>query len=589
MHRLFALIGLTGLALAACGGGDDTQPPNPRAGDNGDAGPAAPQAFACDPNAPAAVTPIKRLAKVYVTNAVSELFSPFADDAKAQLLAALQTRLDLIPTDVSDFYSQNDTNVTQDHVDGIFGLAVAAAAQISDSTKPYANEMLKVCGPGSTKKSLAEDACLTSFVQYYGRKSFRRPLAPAEVDDFKGFYKDTVAAGSDGLAALVGRFLAHPNFYYRFDSDGDVIADGTYRLTSWELLSKVTFLFWASPPTDALYDKIAQTDITKDENLGPLVDAVLADPKAEQGVLGFFREWLTLDKTLMPGTDGNILADQALAAAAGVTIPTTHRADMIQEVLDLSAHYALNTDGRLDDILTSPYSFAKTPTLAKIYGVDVWDGTSDHLVSLPAGQRSGLLTRAAMVASNSEYTRPVIKGLRIRTRILCTPVPPPPPGLNIKPLTHDPAMTTRQALDAVTQDPACWGCHKTLNTLGYLSENYDSLGRFRDKEARFQDLSATVVSQLPVDTKAAPALDPSDTKELANAVELGQYIADSGKAHTCMVKNYFEFVNGRQEDDKSDGCDLEDLHQKLAAPGGTIKAMLKQSVMQKAFRQRKAN
>src|SRR5262249_36209552 len=150
-------------------------------------------------------------------------------------------------------------------------------------------------------------------------------------------------------------------------------------------------------PTDALYDKVAQTDITKDENLAPLVDAVLADPKAEQGVLGFFREWLTLDKTLMPGTDGNILADQALASAAGVTLPATHRDDMIQEVLDLSAHYALHSDGRLDDILTSPYSFAKTPALAKIYGVDVWDGNGDHLVSLPAGQRSGLLTRAAMV------------------------------------------------------------------------------------------------------------------------------------------------------------------------------------------------
>jgi hypothetical protein len=262
---------------------------------------------------------------------------------------------------------------------------------------------------------------------------------------------------------------------------------------------------------------------------------------------------------------------------------------MIQEILDLSAHYSLRTNGRLDDILTSPYSFARTPALAKIYGVNVWDGTNDHLVSLPPGERSGLLTRAAFVASNSEYTRPVIKGVRVRTRVLCTPVAPPPPGLNIKPLTHPPDKTTRQALDDVTKDPTCWGCHQNLNYLGYLSENYDPLGRFRDKETRFAEMTAQVVSQLPVDTKAVVDLLDGQSKELSSAVELGQYLADSGKVHTCMVRNYFEFVTGRKEDDTADGCSLQGLHDKLTAPGGSIKAMLKESVMQKAFRQRKAN
>ena len=587
MHRILAPLGCA-FALAACGG-DDTRPPNP-ARVTTDGG-AAPSAFACDPSAtPIQPAAIKRLAKVYLTNAVLELFSSFAAAPKGQLLAALQTRLDLVPSDVSDFYSTNDTTVTQDHVDAIFGLAVAAAAQIGDSSKPYAAEMLKVCGAGATVKSLDQDPCLTTFIAYYGRKSFRRPLTQAESDDFKAFYKATVAAGSNGLAALAGRFLAHPNFYYRLDSDGDAIADATYRLTRWELLSKITFLFWASPPTDALYDRVAGQDITADAALAPLVDDVLADPKAAQGILGFYREWLELDKTLMPGTDGNILADEALASTAGVApLPATHREDMIQEVLDLSLHYSLRTEGRLDDILTSPYSFAKTDALAKIYGVGVWDGTDEHLVPLPSGQRSGLLTRAAMVASNSEYTRPVIKGKRIRVRVLCTPVSPPPPGLNIKPLVHAPDKTTRQALDEVTQDPTCWGCHKNLNNLGYLSENYDPLGRFRDKETRFAELSAQVVSQLPLDTKAVAGLTSDDTKELANAVELGKYIADSGQAHTCMVRNYFEFVTGRKEDESADGCTLEELHQKLAASGGSIKAMLKQSVMQQAFRQRKAN
>jgi hypothetical protein len=448
---------------------------------------------------------------------------------------------------------------------------------------------------GSDRTSLEKDPCLTRFVTYYGRKAFRRPLSAAEIDDFKAFYHQVVTAGSDGLAALVGRLLAHPNFYYRFDSDGVTVSgtdgkDAVYRLSKWELLSKMTFLFWASPPTDALYDRVANVDITTDENLKPLLDDILADPRAEQGILNFYGEWLHLDKTLLPGTDGNVLADQSVLVSAGLdSLPPTHRDDMIKEVLDLSAHYSLRTEGRLDDILTSPYSFAKTPALAKIYGVPVWDGTKEHLVSFPPGQRSGLLTRAAMVASNSEYTRPIIKGVRIRSRLLCGMTPPPPPGLNIKPLEHTADKTTRQAVEAVTADATCSSCHKSFNALGFLTENYDPLGRFRGTETIFQDMTAKVVSQLPVDTKAAANLDVGDSKVLADGVELGAHLAESGKAHACMARNYFEFVTGRQPDDKADACNFESLQQKLSAKGGSIKSMLRESVLQTAFRQRRAN
>src|SRR5262249_36747911 len=154
--------------------------------------------------------------------------------------------------------------------------------------KPYGNEMMKVCGAGKTKADLAQDACLTTFVNYYGRKAFRRPLAQSEVDDFKAYYRG-IGGGADPLTLLVGRLLAHPNFYYRFDTEGAPLGgtegqDGVYRLSKWELLSKVTFPFWAAPPNDGLYDKVATVDITQDADLKAMVDQVLADPKATQGV-----------------------------------------------------------------------------------------------------------------------------------------------------------------------------------------------------------------------------------------------------------------------------------------------------------------
>jgi hypothetical protein len=409
-----------------------------------------------------------------------------------------------------------------------------------------------------------------------------------EIDDFKAFYR---SAGTDGLFALVGRLIGHPAFYYRFDSEGDVVsgapgADATYRLTKWELLSKVTFLFWSSSPTDELYDFVDATDLTDDQNLAPLLDRVLVDPRARDGILGFYRDWLQLDKTQTPATDGNIEASQTLVSNAGLkSLPTTHREDMIQEVLALANHYTLSTSGTLGDILTSPYSFARTPALATIYGAPAWDGTEEHLVPLPPGQRTGLLTRAALVSSSSEYTRPILKGVRIMRRVLCTDIAPPPPTLVIKPVVYTPDKTTRQSVEDVTADPACAGCHGQINPFGFLTENYDSIGRLRDKELYFKDQSPQVVSSLPITTRTVNAL--GDGKEIADGVELGARIAESGKADACLIKNYFSFVNGRAADDSADACDLAHLRDALTGSGGSIKQMLRESVMAQSFRQRR--
>jgi hypothetical protein len=239
--------------------------------------------------------------------------------------------------------------------------------------------------------------------------------------------------------------------------------------------------------------------------------------------------------------------------------------------------------------LTSRYSFARTPALAAIYGVPVWDGTPSNLVPLPQGERSGLITRAAMVASNTEYTRPIIKGEHLRTRLLCTPISPPPPNLDIKPLTHPADQTTRQVIEKLTSDPVCNACHGQFNALGFVSENYDPLGRIRTGEARFQDGSATILATLPVDTQAVAAASPGDTQVVADAVAASQVIADSGVAHACMAQNYFEFVHGHPPDPTADAPELTALNAALHGSSGTIKAMLRATVMQQSFRQRKVN
>ncbi len=588
MTRLTPLLSLAGaLVLLGCVGdiGDDGA---------GTDGPVTdPSGFSCDPEAAAlTASPITRLARGYHHNAVAELLSPLDDAAKGALLEQIRTRLELIPKDIAETYAASDQSISQEHVDAVFGVGMGLAAAIADDAAPYATQLVGVCGPGSTPASLADDACLTTLVTFYGRKAFRRPLTQGEIDDFKAFYAQAEAQGIDGLAMIMGRLVAHPNFYYRFDSEGALVegtegVDAVYELTKWELASKMAFLFWAGPPSDALLDRVESTDITQDDALAAVVDEVLADPRTERGLLRFYREWLHLDHTAQtPGTTGNVVAGQAMLAAAGIDmVPASYREDMIQEVIDLAKHYTLTTDGTLGDILTSPYSFAKTAELAQIYGVPTWDGSSENLVSLPASERSGLLTRAALVTSSAEYTRPIVKGDLIRTRLLCDAIPPPPANLDIKPLILTADKTTRQAVEEATASAECQACHTQLNPVGFLTEAYDPIGRFRQKEIRFAEGTADVVAELPIDTSAAAGIG-EEVPQLTDAVDLSQYLAETGAANVCMVANYFEFVNGRDADPITDGCDVLDMRDRLTEDGGSIKSMLRRSVLQESFRRR---
>ena len=555
--------------------------------------------FVCNTSSAAVTpTPIKRLSKDQVEGSIAEFLADLSAASRSAVLSAIQTRIDIIPNDLSDYYVQNDNSVTQDHVDAMFGLAVTLSTTLSGNAQ-YAQGMLSVCQAGAT---LDSDACLTSFVKHFGRKAFRRPLTDSEVSDMKTFYESAKTANTDAFGALVGRLIAHPNFYYHFDDAGQVLSgasgsDALYALSRWELLSKLTFLFWGAPPTDALYDQVQDLDITTDESLSSLVDQVLADAKAEQGVLqDFYNQWLEFNVTLRPGTDGNPLAFQTLLAQDGLSsLPADHQAAMNQEIVDLLKYYIFTTDGSFADVLESPYSFATTPELAKIYGVDPWDGTPTNLVSLPASERSGLLTRAAFVASSNEYTRPIMKGKRIRIQLLCDEVPPPPANLNITPLTHPANLTTRQATEQATADAACQSCHSQLDAPGFASENYDPLGHFRTMEARFTDGTATIAAEQPVDTAVTGVLDPTDSAQIAEAVALSKHIADSGRADMCMVRNYFRFLYGRLESESTDGCGLEAMREKLMGTGsdgtvlgpGSIRQMFKVAVMQPSFRQRK--
>jgi hypothetical protein len=156
---------------------------------------------------------------------------------------------------------------------------------------------------------------------------------------------------------------------------------------------------------------------------------------------------------------------------------------------EMAFEHVLKDDRSLLELIDSDYTFLNE-RLAKHYGIDGVKGEEMRLVKLPADSpRGGILTQGTMLAttSNPDRTSPVKRGVFILDNILGTPPPPPPPDI---PALEDavagikgPPPTLRETLKLHRSAALCASCHNRMDPLGLAFENFNALGRWRDKDS----------------------------------------------------------------------------------------------------------
>jgi hypothetical protein len=108
-------------------------------------------------------------------------------------------------------------------------------------------------------------------------------------------------------------------------------------------------------------------------------------------------------------------------------------------------------------------------------------------VPVNSRREGGVITCAATLAMNSSplRTSPITRGAWVAGVIFNKP-PPPPPDI-VPEIEADDAkieaggQTLRQRLIAHQVNPSCVSCHQKIDPLGFALENYDAVGRWRDK------------------------------------------------------------------------------------------------------------
>jgi hypothetical protein len=416
--------------------------------------------------------------------------------------------------------------------------------------------------------SESDGACVDGFIQRFGTRAYRRPLAADEAARLRQVYvwgqQNTTAA--DGVRMVIEVLLQSPDFLYRPELGAAVAAPGVLHLSSYEMATRLSYLLRGSLPDQTLLDEAAADRLKTAEQVRAQAERLLGDTRARETFKSFHRQWLDLDRTSTLERDATVYSGYSDA------IP-----DLLKRETEAFIDHVIFEDGgQLTTLLTAPYTFANA-TLSSFYGLTATAGDAFAKIAVNPAQRKGLLTQGSLLALHAQplQTSPVHRGKFIRESFLCQFLPPPPANLVITPPELDPSLTTRERFAQHSADESCAGCHQQMDPLGLGFEHFDAVGRWRDVE-----------NGLPIDATGNVVLTDVDG-DFDGAAALADKLAQSQQVADCMMKEWARFTLGRSET-LEDSCSLERTKEKFTAANRDIKQLVLALTQTDAFLYRKA-
>ena len=329
-----------------------------------------------------------------------------------------------------------------------------------------------VCDPNGGQ------ACLRRILSRLARRAYRRPVTDTEVAALLGFVDQARQEGrsvEQGLQWAIQAMLVSPHFLFRVEHDPNPTdAAEIHRVSDVEMASRLSYFLWSSMPDDELLALAEAGRLGHPAVLDAQVKRMLADDKSAALAANFAGQWLETRNlgSVTPDPDRFPAWDEGLRQA-------------METETRLFFQAMLRENHPMTDFLDARFTFLNE-RLAKHYGMAGVKGPEFRRVDLDTDQRGGVLSQAAVLTVTSYPTRtsPVLRGKYVLEAILGAPPPPPPADV--------PALagvgstgSLRQQLERHRANPACAVCHERMDTLGFGLENYDAIGRWREKDGDF--------------------------------------------------------------------------------------------------------
>lgn len=380
--------------------------------------------------------------------------------------------------------------------------------------------------PCQPKTPAFDVACATKFVETYGLKLFRRPLAREERDRFVGVAKtaqERLGNFYQGLEFTLVGMLQSPHFLLRMER---TVPDGRggLRLDAWSKATRLSYFLTNSTPDAELLRAAGTGELDTDAGLQRQVDRLIASPKLEAAVRAFFWDMLQFDGF------NDLFKDPTIYPAYNADVAR----DAQEQTLRTIVSQLVTERGDYRDLFTTRTTWLTRP-LGIVYRMPVATRNGwEKAEYAPGSNRSGILTDVSMLALHSHPGRSsaTLRGKSLREVFLCQKVPDPPANVNFTAVneTGRPGSTARMRLNEHNDNPVCAGCHKLTDPLGLTLENFDGSGTFRAKE---NGVELDLGGQL-------------DAAKFTGAPGLGQAMHDNPQLPMCLADKLYRSAVGRE-------------------------------------------
>ena len=426
-----------------------------------------------------------------------------------------------------------------------------------------------------SKRGINQMDELKSRLQYLLKRAFRAPVDDKTFSKYYSFAEQEMNKGmemGDAMKDVFSAILASPRFLYLYDRGGEEGREPESR-QNLDLASRLSFFLWGSVPDDQLLEVAMEATLRQDEQLTRQVDRMLTDEKLKRFCDSFPTQWLQLDRIISAVPDEKKYRDFYYG-------PPLYRTtmDMMMEPL-LLFETVLIEDRSVLELIDSNYTF-RSARLSKWYG-DAPNGKLGGPVTIRFTRQSvkdrrhgGLITNGAVMTMTSGplETKPITRGAWVAGVIFNSP--PPPPPAEVPPLPEekevDDSLTLRERFADHRERADCAGCHEKLDPLGFALENFDPVGRWREKyhNGREVDASGTLFR----------------SHKFSNIIEFKDAILkEKNRFVRGLAGHLLAFGLGR-ELNPSDSLALDEIVESVEGENYSMKSLIHAVVKSKPFR-----
>lgn len=476
------------------------------------------------------------------------------DDVEKAKLDRLWDELHFVSQDalkIVDSYAQLLEYASQD---GDPSLLAPLRKPINDRAEAYRN-LVKA----------AEPAQLDALVAFAARAS-RRPLTEPEALELRGLYAKLRSEGLDheqSFRMTLARILVGSAFLYRLETPPQ--GAGQAPVSDNELACRLSYFLWSSAPDDALRKVAASGKLHEPAALVNETRRMLRDGKIRRLAAEFACQWL------------QIYDFDQHDEKSPQTFPTFAklRGSMYEESIRFFTDL-FQADRRVSEILEADFTYLNQE-LAEHYGVPGVSGPDWRRVDgVRKHDRGGILRQATTLSkqSGASRTSPILRGNWVSEVLLGDRLPRPPKG--VPPLPDEESalkdLSVRQLVEKHTSDVKCSVCHRRIDPFGFALEEFDAIGRRRDKDLGGQ----------PIDVQT---LTP-DGKPISGAAGLERYLLQDRR--DAFVRQFCRkllgYALGRSVQ-LSDEPLLEEMQAELKANDDRVSAAIEAIVRSRQFRE----